>query len=172
VESVRDAVFGRDELGIAQIKKREIKVANSRSFCALVSILFLVLFLPAVASAQFKDLDAAASSLARGFGSGDPQPIVSGINGGDKVQLQFPGLMDQSGFFGRDQAAYLLDGLFNKVKPSGFKQRSAREVAAEGQYQISGKWTIQVNGKPKTVSLYITLRQKGNGWSLVSVRSA
>src|SRR6478672_3660309 len=106
-------------------------------------------FVPLVAQAQFKDLDTAMSSLTRGFGSGDAQAIVAGIGDGDQVMLQFPGLVDQSGFFGRDQAAYLLDGLFGKVRPASFEQRSARKVSAEGQYHITASWTIQNNGKPE-----------------------
>jgi len=131
-------------------------------------VAFVVLFVPLVASAQFRDLDAAMSNLERGFGSGDVDAIVAGIAADDQVMLQFPGLADKSGFFGRDQAAYLLDGLFNKVHPSGFERVSARKVSAEGQYHITAKWNI--NNGP--VDLFITLRQKDNKWSVVSVRSA
>ena len=129
---------------------------------------FVLLFVPLVASAQFRDLDAAMSNLERGFGGGDVDAIVSGIAADDQVQLQFPGLADKSGFFGRDQAAYLLDGLFNKVHPSGFVRVSARKVSAEGQYHITAKWNI-ADGP---VNLYITLRQKDGKWSVVSARSA
>ena len=133
--------------------------------------LALALF-PVIASAQFKDLDTAMSNLTRGFGGGDAQAIVAGIGDGDQVMLQFPGMIDQSGFFGRDQAAYLLDGLFNKVKPTGFEQLSARKVSAEGQYHITAAWTIQTAGKTEARDLYITLRNKNDRWSVVSVRSA
>lgn len=129
---------------------------------------FVLLFVPLVASAQFRDLDAAMSNLERGFGGGDVDAITSGISADDQVMLQFPGLAEKSGFFGRDQAAYLLDGLFNKVKPSGFERKSARGVRAEGQYHITATWTI--NNGPR--DLYITLRQKENRWTVVSVRSA
>lgn len=129
---------------------------------------FVLLFVPLVASAQFRDLDTAMSNLERGFGGGDVDAIVSGISADDQVMLQFPGLAEKSGFFGRDQAAYLLDGLFNKVKPSGFERKSARKVSAEGQYHITASWNI--NGGPR--DLYITLRQKDGRWAVVSVRSA
>src|SRR5438034_4183241 len=109
-----------------------------------------LVFVPLVASAQFSDLDAALQNLTRGFGSGDPQAIVSGIATGDKVMLQFPGLITENGFFGRDQAAYLLDGLFGKVHPSAFEQQKARKESAEGQYQITALWTIQVGGNAET----------------------
>jgi len=134
-------------------------------------IAFLLAFVPLVASAQYKDLDVALSNLTRGFGSGDPQAIVSGIADGDQVMLQFPGLIEQSGsnFYGRDQAAYLLDGLFNKVHPTGFEQQSARKVSSEGQYHITGSWTMQTAGSRE---LYITLRNKNDRWSVVAVRSA
>jgi Domain of unknown function (DUF4783) len=129
---------------------------------------FVLLFVPVVASAQFRDLDAAMSNLERGFGSGDVDAIVSGVSRDEKVMLQFPGLTDQSGFFGRDQAAYLLDGLFNKVKPSGFERVSARGVRAEGQYHITAKWNIAEGPR----ELYITLKQTDGKWAVVSVRSA
>lgn len=131
-------------------------------------IAFVLLFVPVVASAQFRDLDAAMSNLERGFGSGDVDAIVSGIGRGEQVMLQFPGLSDQSGFFGRDQAAYLLDGLFNKVKPSGFERVSARGQRAEGQYHITARWNIADGPR----DLYITLKQADGKWAVVSVRSA
>jgi hypothetical protein len=133
---------------------------------------FLLLFVPLVASAQFKDLDMALGNLTRGFGTGDPQAIVAGMAAGDQVMLQFPGLVEQSGFFGRDQAAYLLDGLFSKVHPSAFEQQNARKSSAEKQYQLTASWTIQNGGKPETRELYITLRGKDDRWSVVSIRSA
>lgn len=137
-----------------------------------IAMVLALTFVPLVASAQFKDLDVAMGNLTRGFASGDSQAIVSGIAEGDQVQLQFPGLVAQSGFFGRDQAAYFLDGLFNKVKPVTFEPLNQRKVSAEGQYHITARWTIQVNGKPEPRDLYIVLRSKNNSWSVVSVRSA
>src|SRR6266571_847446 len=88
-------------------------------------------FAPVMAFAQYKDPDVALSNLARGFGNGDTQAIVSGIADGSKVMLQFPGLVESGDFYGRDQAAYLLDALFNKVKPSGFQQTNVRKSSSE-----------------------------------------
>lgn len=138
-----------------------------------IAFAMVLAFLPALASAQYKDLDVAVSNLSRGFGSGDPQAIVAGMAGDDQVMLQFPGLGDQNGFYGRDQATYILDGLFNKVKPSGFDTKSARKVSAEGQYHLVANWTIRTAAGTETRELYITLRQKPDGrWSIASVRSA
>jgi hypothetical protein len=137
-----------------------------------IRMALLLLFVPLVASAQYRDLDVALSNLTRGFGSGDPQAIVAGMSAGDQVMLQFPGLIEQNGFFGRDQAAYLLDGLFGKVHPSAFEQQNAKKVSAEAQYHITGTWTIQNAGKPETRELYITLHNKNGLWSVVSIRSA
>ena len=137
-------------------------------------IAIILAFVPLIASAQYKDLDVALSNLTRGFGGGDPQAIVSGIADGDQVMLQFPGLIQQSGsnVYGRDQAAYLLDGLFGKVHPTGFEQETARKVSAEGQYHITGTWTIQNAGKNENRELYITLHNKNDRWSILSIRSA
>ena len=133
---------------------------------------FVLMFVPLVASAQFKDLDTALANLNRGFGSGDVQAIVAGIGDGEQVMLQFPGLVDQSGFFGKDQAAYFLDGLFNKAKPSSFEPTNSKKVSAEGQYHITARWTITSGGKADERDLYITLRNKGDRGSIASVRSA
>jgi hypothetical protein len=137
-------------------------------------IAIILAFVPLIASAQYKDLDVALSNLTRGFGSGDPQAIVSGIADGDQVMLQFPGLIPQSppNVYGRDQAAYLLDGLFGRVHPTGFEQETARKVSAEGQYHITGTWTIQNAGKNENRELYITLHNKNDRWSILSIRSA
>ena len=134
-------------------------------------IAIMLALVPLVASAQFSDLDTAVQNLTRGFGSGDPQAVVAGVAPGDKVMLQFPGLIAENGFYGRDQAAYLLDGLFSKVHPSAFEQQSARKFSAEGQYQITAIWTIQVGGKPESRELYITLKKQGEKWAVTSVRS-
>lgn len=129
--------------------------------------LIVLMFVPVVASAQFRDLDSAMSNLERGFGGGDVDAIVSGISADDQVMLQFPGLVEKSGFFGRDQAAYLLDSLFNKVKPSGFERVGAKGMRAKGQYEITAKWTINSGER----DLIVTLRQKDDRWSVLSVRS-
>jgi hypothetical protein len=136
-------------------------------------IAIVLAFVPLIASAQY-DLDVALSNLTRGFGGGDPQAIVAGIADGDQVMLQFPGLIQQSGSntYGRDQAAYLLDGLFGKVHPTSFEQESAKKVSAEGQYHITGTWTIQNAGKNENRELYITLHNKNDRWSILSIRSA
>ncbi len=131
-----------------------------------------LMLVPLVAAAQYKDLDQALSNLNRGFGSGDAQAIVAGIDSVDQVVLQFPGLVKQSGPFGRDQAQYLLDGLFNSVKPSAFEQTNGRGGKNEGQYQLQGRWTINVGGKATARDLYIRLQWKADHWSLLSVTSA
>jgi hypothetical protein len=128
---------------------------------------FVLLFVPIMASAQFRDLDAAMSNLERGFGGGDVDAIVSGIGSDDQVMLQFPGLTDKEGFFGRDQAAYLLDGLFNKTRPSGFERLSAKGARSEGQYHIKARWTTSQGDR----DLYITLQQKDGRWAVASVKS-
>jgi hypothetical protein len=127
----------------------------------------VALGLPVIAAAQYKDLDTALSNLARGFGNGDTQAIVAGMADGDQVQLQFPGLVDQSGFFGRDQATYILEQVFSKAKPTGFDQKHLQKVSAEKQYVIDGTWDTAGGQR----MLYITLRQKGDKWAIVSVRS-
>ena len=129
-------------------------------------------FVPLVASAQYKDLDTAASNLERGFGSGDAQAVVAGIGDGDRVRLQFPGLMDTSDFVGRDQAAYLLDGLFHKVHPTGFERVSSRVNSAEKQYAITATWTIDNGGHSVNRDLYVTLQKKNDRWVIVSIQSA
>jgi hypothetical protein len=128
----------------------------------------ILLFVPVVASAQYRDLDSAMSNLARGFERGQTQNILEGISTGDKVELEFPGLVTESGFFGRDQASYLLDELFNKSKPTAFERRSTKGGSSSGSYNIKARWTVEQGER----DLYITLREQDGRWSIVSVRSA
>ncbi len=137
-----------------------------------IQLSILLALVPLVASAQYKDLDTAMSSVRVGFERGESHPLIAGMADGDQVMLQFPGLVRESGFFGRDQAAYLLDELFQKAKPSRFQQVSARKVSSEGQYHITANWTVQVNGESTDRELYITLKSKGERWSIASIRSA
>jgi hypothetical protein len=139
----------------------------------LIRTAVLTMLFPVALFAQgYKDLDSALSSVSRGFERGETQAVVGGVAEGDQVMLSFPGLVQQTGFFGRDQAAYLLDQLFQKAKPTGFEQISARKISAEGQYHITAKWTITRDGKQESRELYITLRNKNDRWALASVRSA
>jgi hypothetical protein len=131
-------------------------------------------FVPLVASAQYKDLDTAVSSLERGFGSGDAQAVVAGVADGDRVMLQFPGLIEERSdpYYGRDQATYALDSLFNKVHPSGFDRLGSRGNSAEKQYSITASWTIDVGGRAENRDLYVTLQKKNDRWVIASIRSA
>lgn len=131
-------------------------------------VMLVMMFVPLVAQAQFRNLDAAMSNLERGFGGGDVDAIVSGISADSQVQLQFPGLIDKDGFFGRDQASLFLDGLFNKVKPTGFERVSAKGARSEGQYHIKARWSTGAGDR----DLYITLKESNSRWIIVSIRSA
>jgi hypothetical protein len=129
--------------------------------------------LPLAALAQgFGDLDQATANLSRGFGGGEARAIVAGLGESDKVQLQFPGLIDETGFFGRDQASYMLEKLFRNVSPSGYARKRERGVKAENQFRIEADWTISREGRTEVVPLYLTLQKNGERWVLVSARSA
>lgn len=134
-------------------------------------IVLAIVFVAPLALAQgYRDLDVAMSSLARGFERGESAPIVAGV--GDQVMLQFPGLMDEDGFFGRDQASYLLEELFGKVKPSGFEVTSARKVSAQGQYHVTANWTIRNGESTEARELFVTLQSREDRWSIVSIKSS
>lgn len=129
-------------------------------------------FVPVIASAQYKDLDTAVSNLERGFGSGETQAVVSGIADGERVILDFPGLVNTNGPLGRDQATYLLNDLFDKVHPSGFERQSSKGNSAEKQYTITAAWTITNGGRSENRDLYVTLQKKNDRWVIASIRSA
>lgn len=141
----------------------------TRRTLSAVLVLFL---LPALAGAQgFRDLDTAVSGIARGFERGEGAAIVAGMGSDDQVMLQFPGLVDASGFFGRDQASYVLEELFGAVKPGKFRQVSARKVSSAGQYHITARWTVERRGKSQDLDVYIKLTNRNDRWSVVSIRS-
>lgn len=134
-------------------------------------IMVVIALLAPVAFAEgYRDLDTAMSSLARGFERGESAPIITGV--GDQVMLQFTGLMDADGFFGRDQASYMLDELFGKFNPSGFEVTSARKVSAQGQYHVTANWTIERGGSAEVRELFVTLQSREDRWSIASIRSS
>jgi len=134
-----------------------------------LAILIAIVSAP-LAAQGFKDLDTAVASVSRGMERGEGDSIVAGVT--DQVQLQFPGLIKESGFFGRDQAAYLLDELFKSVLPSRLEDVSARKVSAQGQYHITANWTIRPAGAEETREVYITLQNRDDRWSVASIRSS
>lgn len=136
----------------------------------IMMIVVAVLVAPVLYGQGYRDLDAAMSSLARGFERGESGPVVTGV--GDQVMLQFPGLMDEDGFFGRDQAAYMLDELFGKVRPSGFEVTSARKVSAQGQYHVTANWTIRSGDSTELRELFVTLQSREDRWTIVSIKSS
>ncbi|MDX1585066.1 MAG: DUF4783 domain-containing protein [Thermoanaerobaculia bacterium] len=135
-----------------------------------IILLAMILVAPVLTAQGYRDLDIAMSSLARGFERGESAPVVAGV--GDQVMLQFTGLMEEEGFFGRDQASYLLDELFEQVNPSGFEVTSARKVSAQGQYHVTANWTIRNGESAEVRELYVTLQSREDRWSIVSIKSS
>jgi len=132
-----------------------------------------LLFVPVIAFAGgFGDLDNAMTAIGSALEKGDSGPLIAGIGDGDKLELQFPGLAERSGFFGPDQAALVLDDVFRKASPSGFEQNSARKVSAEKQYHIKGSWKISPGGTSEEREVYVILQEKDGRWSIISIRSA
>jgi hypothetical protein len=138
---------------------------------AAFTVALLLLSAPAFAGG-YSDLDNALTAINSGLEKGDSSPLVAGIGDGEKIELQFPGLAERSGFFGPDQAAMLLNDVFRKASPSAFEQNSARKVSAEKQYHIKGSWTISPGGSPEERDVYVILQEKDGRWSIISIRSA
>lgn len=138
----------------------------------VVRVFIVLMFLPLLGFAQgYRNLDDALIGLSRGFQGGNADAIVAGMSEGEKVMLSFPGLVDQSGFFGRDQASYLIESLFSKVNPVRFQQVNTRKNTAEKQYMITARWTIERAETREERDLYITLRTSEDRWTIVSLRS-
>lgn len=137
------------------------------------AVIFALCFAPVFAFAGgYGDLDNAMTAIGSALEKGDSGPLVAGIGDGDKIELQFPGLAERSGFFGPDQAALVLDDVFRKASPSGFEQNSARKVSAEKQYHIKGSWKISPGGASEEREVYVILQEKSGRWSIISIRSA
>jgi len=135
-----------------------------------ILITILAATMPFVAVAQgFKDLDTAVASVSRGLERGEGDQILGGVE--DQIMLQFPGLLEESGFFGRDQASYLLNDLFAKAKPSRFEVVSARKVSSQSQYHVTANWTIEPSGEPETREILVTLQNRSDLWYVASIRS-
>lgn len=138
-----------------------------------IAVVFALILAPVAAFAGgYGDLDNAMTAIGSALEKGDSGPLVAGIGDGDKIELQFPGLAERSGFFGPDQAALVLDDVFRKASPSGFEQNSARKVSAEKQYHIKGSWRISPGGASEEREVYVILQEKSGRWSIISIRSA
>lgn len=136
-------------------------------------VCFALLFAPVAAFAGgYGDLDNAMTAIGSALEKGESGPLIAGIGDGDKIELQFPGLAERSGFFGPDQAALVLNDVFRKASPTGFEQNSARKVSAEKQYHIKGSWKISPGGASEERDVYVILQEKGARWSIISIRSA
>lgn len=118
----------------------------------------------------FRSLDLAAASVTRGFERGESHPLVGGV--GDQVMLEFPGLLADSGFFGRDQASYMLDELFSKTEALGFEVTGMRKVSAQSQYHIEADWTVKVDGQEQTRGIFVTLQSRDDRWFVASIKSS
>jgi len=116
---------------------------------------------------EYRDLDTAVASIRRGLERGETAPILAGVS--DQVMLQFSGLMQDSGFFSRDQASFFLTELFEKAKPERLEIVSARKVSAQGQYHITAAWTIR---GPETREVFVTLQSRDDQWRVTSIRSS
>ncbi len=138
----------------------------------LAAALMTMSFTVAAFAQGYRDLDTASNSIARGFSARDAQRIAAGLGEGDQVMLRFPGLIEQSGFFGRDQATLLLENLFGKVETVSFENVSTKTVRAQNQYHITAKWTVRSGGRTEERDVYVTLAQKGEVWTIVSIQSS
>jgi len=137
-----------------------------------IGIALALMLVPMLASADgFKDLDAAMSAISRGFSTGQSRPVVEGVLEGDRVSLHFAGLLDEKGYFGRDQVALLLDELFSRVESTGFRRVSDRKDSAENLWNVQAKWTIKRGEKVEQRDLYISLANRDNRWKIVSIES-
>jgi hypothetical protein len=150
----------------------QVNTMKKQYKAALAAVALGLILLVSAWAAAYSDLDNALNAIARGFETGDSAALAAGIDSSDKIELQFPGLVEGSGFFGPDQAALVLDDLFKRTSPSGFEQTSARKVSAQKQYHITGSWTIAPDGKRETREVYIILQDKGDSWSIISIRAA
>lgn len=130
----------------------------------------LALAAPSLFAEGFRSLDLAVANVTRGFERGESHPIVGGV--GDQVMLEFPGLLGEPGFFGRDQASYMLDELFTKASPDAFEVTGMRKVSAQNQYHIEADWTVKIDGAKQVRVVFITLQNRDDRWFIASIKSS
>ena len=137
-------------------------MSQRKSFCVVISTLFLVLLSPVVASAQYTRDDVFAK-LRSGFGTGDVASIVEGMPQSAPVQLDFPELSLKR-FVGRNvNATAVLELVFKDLRPVIFVPRPGwdeelKKSKTDIQCIIRGQWRIKVGDKSLLRELYITLR--------------
>jgi hypothetical protein len=152
-------------------------MSQRKSFCVVISTLFLVLLLPVVALSQYTRDDVFAK-LRSGFSRGDAAPIVEGMPQGMPVRLEFPEL-SLSRYVGRNaNATAVLEQVFKGIRPKIFVPRSGWDEELEKSKTdvtciLRAQWRVEIDGKSQLRELYITLRNEDDDKSLViSIRSA
>lgn len=151
-------------------------MSQRKSFCVVISTLFLVLLLPVVASAQFTRDDVFAK-LRDGFTRGDVASIVDGMPQGAPVHLEFPEISLKR-YVGRNQnATAVLEQVFKGIRPKIFVPRPGWDEELEKsktdvECLIRGQWRVEIDGKSQLRELYIKLRNDGDVWLVMSIRSA
>ena len=132
-------------------------------------IAFVMLFVPLVASAQFRDLDAAMSNLERGFGSGDVDAIVSGIGADEQVSCSSRGSIDKRRLLRPRSGRVSARRALQQGQADRLRARQRRGPRAEGQYHIKARWSI---GGRRARPLHHAARRSDARWIVVSIRSA
>jgi hypothetical protein len=151
-------------------------MSKRRSLSITFSMLFVVLLLPAAASAQYTR-DDVFEKLSDGFGRGYAAPIVEGMPQGMPVRLEFPEL-SLSRNVGRNQnATAVLEQVFKRIRPKIFVPRPGWDQQLEKSKAdvtciLRAQWRVEIDGKSQLRELYITLRNDDDEWRVISIRSA
>jgi hypothetical protein len=146
------------------------------SFRVVISTCFLVLLLPAVASAQYTRDDVFAK-LRTGFSRGDVDSIVEGMPQGAPVHLEFPEISLNRNVGRKVNAPAILEQVFKGIHPKIFVPRPGWDEELEKsktdvQCNLRGQWRVEIDGKSQLRELYIMLQNNGDEWLIKSIRSA
>ena len=150
-------------------------MSQRKSFCVVISTLFLVLLLPLVASAQYTR-DDVFEKLRDGFGRGNVASIVEGMPQGMPVRLELPELSLNRNVGRTTNAMAVLEQAFKGIRPIIFVPRPGwNEQLEQSRTDVTcilrAQWRLEIEGKSQLRELYIRLRNDDDEWRILSIRS-
>ena len=158
-------------------------MSQRKSFCVVISTLFLVLLLPAAAAAQYTRDDVFVKLRLDGLGRGEVAALVEGMPQSMPVHLEFPEISLSRNVGRNANATTVLEEVFKRIRPKILladpdwreKLEQTRSNPDNVRCVLKGKWRVEVDGKSQLRELTIELRNDGDDgerWFLVGLRSA
>jgi hypothetical protein len=137
-----------------------------------VPLFILLIAIPAARADEDPGPRAAAAAVQSAFTDCDPGPIRPFLSRRLKTYLSLGGTGPDSGYYGADQAALMLQRLFARRATLRFTLAAAPEHPGHGPVVLTGRWTFRYDGSERGESqLTFVLATEPGGWRIREIRA-